>query len=112
MVAIDTVRQIAQSLPKVAESTSYGTLSFKVSGKFLGRILEDGTSMTIHIDPEEREAWHASDPKTFTVPEHYKNYSYMVIELNTANENDVRTLFERAWRARAPKNLVKSMKPE
>lgn len=38
----ETVRQIALTLPHTAESTSYGTPSFKVKGQFLCRLKEDG----------------------------------------------------------------------
>ena len=41
----------------VDASTSYGTPSFKVRGKLLTRLREDGDSLVIKgVDPEERDA--------------------------------------------------------
>ncbi|MCB1444335.1 MAG: hypothetical protein KDJ87_00685 [Rhizobiaceae bacterium] len=41
--------------PMVDASTSYGTPSFKVRGKLLTRLREDGDSLVIKgVDPEER----------------------------------------------------------
>jgi hypothetical protein len=102
MVTFDIVRRIALSFDGVVQSTSYGTPSFKIRSKFLGRLLENGTAISINIDRDERMAWVSADPKAFSVPEHYKNYDYMVVDLRHASEADIQTLFENAYRRRIP----------
>ncbi len=54
-VTFDTVRQIAQTLPGAEESTSYGTPAFKVKGKLFARQHQDGESLVVGVDFEERE---------------------------------------------------------
>lgn len=106
MVTLDFIRKFALSLPGVAEGVSYGTVSFKVDGKFMGRILEDGTSMSINIGPDERKAWCLASPSVFTVPEHFEKYDYMVINLDLAKESDVKTLLANAWERRATQSRL------
>jgi hypothetical protein len=49
MATFDTVREIALSLPGVEEGTSYGTAAFRVRGKFLARLREDGETLALRI---------------------------------------------------------------
>ncbi len=104
-MTVDEIRSIALSLPGVAEGVSYGMRSFNVQGKYLGRIAEDGATMSIYIDRDQREAWQALDPKTFTVPKEYQNYTYMAVNVRTVRQEDMHTLLENAWRSRAPASL-------
>jgi hypothetical protein len=106
-MTISEVRKLARSFPGVTEGASYGMLSFNVKGKYLGRIAEDGVLMSLYIDRDQREAWHALDPQTFTIPREYQNYTYMAINLQTVSRHDLCTLLENAWRSRAPTSLLK-----
>lgn len=102
MVSFDMVRATALSLPDVTEGISYGTASFKVKGRFLCRLLEDNSSISIFTNPAEREMWQAIDPKTFTVPDHYKSYNYMVVRLQTVSPEHLKQLLTAAWHERHP----------
>ena len=105
-MTIDEVCELAHSFPGVRQGMSYGMLSFNVKGKYLGRVTEDGATMSIYIDRDQREAWHALDPQTFTTPKEYQKYTYMAVNLQTVRRNDLYTLLENAWRSRAPTSLL------
>ena len=54
-VTFETVRQLALALPGVEEGTSYGTLAWKVKGKLFARQHQNGESVVIKVEFEERE---------------------------------------------------------
>src|SRR5216683_7084353 len=75
-VTFDTVRQIAQTLPGAEESTSYGTPAWKVKGKLFARQHQDGESLVISVDFDQREMLMAEQPETFYITDHYLNYPW------------------------------------
>ncbi|MFY9823985.1 MAG: MmcQ/YjbR family DNA-binding protein [Thermoanaerobaculia bacterium] len=105
-MTFDEVRRIALALPGVEEGTSYGTPSFKVKGKFLSRLKEDGETLVIRIDMDEREVLMAAHPETFYITDHYLGYPGMLVRLAKVGPDDLRELFEGAFRLVAPKRLV------
>jgi hypothetical protein len=105
-LTFDDVRQIALALPGVEEGTSYGTPAFKVRGKFLSRLKEDGETLVVKIDFDERDILMAANPETFYITDHYRGYPAMLVRLATVDSDELRELFEAAWRRAAPKRLV------
>jgi hypothetical protein len=108
-VTFDDVRQLALALPEVEEGTSYGTPAFKVRGKFLSRLKEDGETLVVRIDMDEREVLMAANPETFYITDHYRGYPAMLVRMATVDPDDLRELLEEAWRRAAPKRLVAAM---
>jgi hypothetical protein len=51
----------------------------------------------------EREKWMATDPDTFFITNHYLNYKYMLVRLETVSPDVLKTLFITAWYNRAKK---------
>ena len=100
------VRRIALALPGVEEGTSYGTPAFRASKKFLTRLKEDGKSIVVKVDMEERALLMELDPKTFFITEHYRAYPAMLVNLASAHADQVRRLFEQTWRAASSKKLL------
>ena len=47
-VTLATVRRLALAFPGVEEGLSYGTPGFRVRGKFLARLWEDGETLGYH----------------------------------------------------------------
>jgi hypothetical protein len=74
-ITFEEVRRIALSLQNVEEGTSYGTPAFKVGGKLIARLKEDGESLVVGTTFEEREEMMAADPETYYITDHYLNYS-------------------------------------
>lgn len=105
-VDFDRVRQIALALPGVEEGTAYGTPAFRVRGKFLARLREDGESLVINIDEFERQALMELEPETYYLTDHYVGSSYVLVRFAKADPGDLRRLFEQAWRRHAPKRLI------
>ena len=107
-VRYDTLWRLALALPGVEEGTSYGTPAFKVGGKLLARLREDGESLVVRIGFLERELRMKADPETFYITDHYLNYPAMLVRLPRVRAAQLRELLEQAWRQVAPKRLLAS----
>lgn len=97
-VSFDTVRQIALTFPGAVESTSYGTPAFKVDKKLFARHHQDGESLVIRIDENERTRWMKTDPETFYITDHYLEYPYMLVRLAMVKKKELHLLLAEAWR--------------
>lgn len=104
---IATLRKIALSIPGVEEGTSYGTMAFRVAGKFLARLYPGDESLVVRVEIGEREILMEGEPETFWITEHYRNYPAMLVRLANVHPDEVRRLLENAWRKYAPKKLLK-----
>jgi hypothetical protein len=71
VISFVTVREIAEGLPGAVEGTSYGTPAFHVGKTLFVRQHQDGESLVVRIDPDERAVRVAADPKTYSVTDHY-----------------------------------------
>lgn len=105
-VTFDIVRDLGLALPGVEEGLSYGTPALRVRGKLIARLREDGDSLVVMIDFDERELLMHSDPQTFYITEHYRNYPAMLVRLSKVDVATLRELLDDAWRRVAPKRLV------
>ena len=105
-MTFDTVRRLAKALPGVEDGLSYGTPALRVRGKLIARLREDGESLVVKIDFEDREVLMQADPQTFYITEHYRNYPAMLVRLSKVDVDALRELLEDAWRRVAPKRLV------
>ena len=105
----DEVCAIALSFPGVEQSTSYGTPSFKVKGKFLTRLrAEDNSLVLVDVTFDEREMLIEAEPTVFHTTPHYKDYPSVLARLEGVDPGSVRTFLERRWRNVAPKRTVKA----
>ncbi len=104
---VETLRRIALSFAGVEEGTSYGTLAFRVSKKFLCRMKEDGESLAIRMDFAEREMLIAGEPETFYITDHYRNYPMVLIRLPKIHPEELKRIFSNAWRQYAGKRSLK-----
>jgi len=109
-VTFDTVRQIAQTLPGAEESTSYGTPAFKVKGKLFARQHQDGESLVVGVDFEEREGMMNAAPEKFYITDHYLNYPWMLVRLSKVRPDELRDLLIGSWRRAAPKHLAGALR--
>jgi hypothetical protein len=100
------VLEAARGLPGVEEGTSYGTRALRVKGKFLARLREDGESLVIKVEMIEREHLMRSDPRTFFITDHYRDYPSVLIHLSKVKPALLRELIEQCWRRAAPKRLL------
>jgi hypothetical protein len=105
---LEQVRQLALAMPGVEEGTSYGTPAFRVGGKLLARMLEDGESLVVRVDFDLRDALLESRPKTFYVTDHYRGYPAVLVRLPVARAV-LREVLDASWRRTAPARLVQSV---
>src|SRR5258706_343403 len=75
------VRRLLLSFPGVEEGPCYGTPGFRVRGKFLARLKEDGTTLVVKCGDEERDFRMEADPSTFFITDHYRGYPTVLVRL-------------------------------
>src|SRR5439155_12825854 len=101
-----TVRRIALAFPGVEEGPCYGTPGFRVRGKFLARMKEDGETLVVKCGDDERDFRMQADPDTFFITDHYRGYPTVLVRLTRVAAADLRAVIEEAWRRSAPKRLI------
>jgi hypothetical protein len=105
-VTLATVRRLALALPGVGEGLSYGTPGFRVRGKFLARLWEDGETLVVKCGDDERDFRMKADPATFFITDHYRGYPTVLIRPAKVSPGDLGDVLEEAWRRQAPRRLV------
>jgi hypothetical protein len=98
----------ARSLPGVEEGTSYGTPALRVRRAFLARLREDGETLVVGVDADERPLLVEANPDALFVTPHYENWPLVLVALPKADPALVRELVEDAWAAKAPKRVVEA----
>lgn len=97
---------MAARLPGVEQASSYGTPSLHVRRKFLARLKEDGETIAIRVDFQDRDVLLQLDPAAFFLTDHYRDYPAMLVRLGQVRPRLLAELLEEAWRRQAPKGLV------
>jgi hypothetical protein len=62
------------------------------------RMHQDGESLVVRTDFEQREELMAADPETYYITDHYLNYEWILIRLSRVHPDALRDLIQRAWR--------------
>ena len=96
MATAENVRELALAMEEVEERPSYGTPAFYVRSKLLARLLEDGESVVVKIDFDDRDRRVKANPQAFLVTDHYQKYPMMVVRLSEVDAEDLRELLEAA----------------
>lgn len=105
-VTLQTVRRLALALPGVEEGPCYGTPGFRVRGRFLARVRDDGDTLVVKCGDDERDFRMQADPATFFTTDHYRGYPTVLVRLASVRAADLQSVLEQAWRRSAPKRLV------
>ena len=100
-VSFDTVRAIVSKFAGAIEGTSYGTPAFFVGKTLFARQHQDGESLVIRMEPEERAMWVKADPVTYSVTEHYRNYPLILVRMASVERDELNELLVNAWRLAA-----------
>jgi hypothetical protein len=117
----DTVAEIMSALPGTELGMQVGGApAWRVNGKvivLLGPRLRtpdeeeqrkrNGTLVNIVTGYEEREALMLSDPDVFFITPHYETHPSVLCWLDRVDGGLLREVLIDAWRARAPKRLVR-----
>jgi len=105
-VTFAAVRKLALALPGVEEGTSYRTPAFKVRGKLIARLREDGETLVVKVGFELRDFLMNADPETFYITDHYRGYPAVLVRLPLVDRARLREVLEEAWKHSAPKTLL------
>jgi hypothetical protein len=100
-MTFSSVRKMALSLENVEEVSSYGTRGFKVKGVLFLRQHQDGESLVVRTDFEQREELMAADPDTYYITDHYLHYEWILIRMSRVHPDALRDLLRGAWRSAA-----------
>lgn len=103
------VRAICLGLPDVEEGTSYGTPAFRVRKKFFVRLREDGDTIVVKSDYDEREALMQANPEVFHITDHYAGYPMLLVRLSSVDAPSLEAVIEDSYRRVAPKTLVSKL---
>ena len=106
MATPDDVRELALSLPQTVEKSSYGTPGYRVKDKLFARIHQDGVSLVLRVDRDQREAMHAAEPAKFYWTPHYDNYDAILVGLAQVDRAELASLLEMSWFYVAPPKVV------
>ncbi|KVV53228.1 hypothetical protein WT27_27590 [Burkholderia territorii] len=102
-MTFDEVRQAVLAWRGVEEGTSYGTPAFRVKGKMLARLREDGDTLVVKgVGPDERAWLIESEPDVYYVTDHYAGWPIVLVRLSAADRDAVKNLLLRQWRAIVP----------
>jgi hypothetical protein len=70
---------------------------------------ERGEPIAVHLERDERDLLVASDPDTFFFTPHWASSPSVLVWLDRVDPDLLRELITDAWRARAPKRLVREL---
>jgi hypothetical protein len=111
-VTFETVRALVRELPGVVEGTSYGTPAFRAGKTLFVRQHQDGESLVVRMDHDQRAVRMRAAPETFYITDHYLNYPWVLVRLATVDRDDLRDLLEETWRLSSPKHLLPAPNPK
>ena len=104
----DKVVSLAERLPGVERSRSYGTPSIKVKGKFMARLRSEAEGgLAIRCDLLERQMLLQAAPETFYITDHYASSEMILINLETVRWDAMPGILEHAWRMCATPRMIK-----
>ena len=103
----DDVRELALALPETAEKPSYGTPGFRVKDRLFARLHQDGESLVLRMDMDEREALAQAEPEKFFWTPHYDRHPWIQVRLAAVDREELGELLRDAWRLRAPAAVLR-----
>jgi len=101
---------LGKRLPEVEEGLWYGTPALKVRGKGFVRLREDDETVVFvlsHIG--EQQALIEAQPDLFFITDHYRRSAAVLARLADLRKSPASWRLEQAWRAKAPKTLVREL---
>jgi hypothetical protein len=107
VTTIDAVRAVAAVLPRSYEVLVRDRVKFRVGQYVYLAFSRDETLMGFAFPKQERDALIASDPRKFRLPPPSDlRYNWVVVDLATVDDEEVRELVLDAWRMVVPKRVA------
>ena len=102
MATPDDVRELALALPETIERSSYGTPGFRVADRLFARLHQDGESLVVWGDMDEREVLAQTEPEKFFWTPHYEKHPMLQVRLAAVDRTELAEVLRDSWRQRAP----------
>ena len=107
MVTVESVRQLARSLPRTTEHLIHDRVKFRVGQIVYVAFSRDETVMGFAYPKEERDALIASDPDKFHLPGvSDQRFNWVHAWTAELDEDEMRELVVDAWRMVVPKKVA------
>ena len=108
MPTFEDVRTLAAKLPDAEESTSYRTPAFKVRGRLFARLHEDGTTLVVKGELEDRLGLPQTNPQVFYNTLHYAQTDMFLIRLPKVDLTELERLLHNSYQ----RALAETKKPK
>ena len=108
MADAETFRRLLLALPDVEEGTGHGRPAWRVRGKFIAALRDEGQVGVVKVDKGEKQLLMEAEPEIFFETPHYEGWGYFLVRLAAIDEGELAEVVEDAWRLAAPKRLVKA----
>lgn len=107
MVTIESVRELALSLPRTEEALVRDRVKFRVGRMVYLAFSRDETLMGFAFPKEERQALIDSEPHKFLMPKPAdRRYNWVVVRLDAIDHDEMRELVLDAWRMVVPRRVA------
>jgi hypothetical protein len=104
---IDSVRELALSLPRSYEALVRDRVKFRVGSLVYLAFARDETMMGFAFPKEERAALIEAEPEKFLMPKPSDlRYNWVVVRLAAIDDDEMRELVLDAWRMVVPKRVA------
>jgi hypothetical protein len=105
------VVELANELPEIEESTSYGRPALKVRGKFVAAMRTNPDAVVLRCDLDEKPLLLDARPDILFETPHYHGWGYVLLRLE-ASTDEAREFLTDSWLLAAPKKLADSLSIE
>ena len=106
MASIESVRELALSLPRSYEVLVRDRVKFRVGQIVYLAFSRDEETMGFAFPKEERDALVAAEPAKFVMPGTSDlRYNWVIVRLATIDEIEMRELVVEAWKMVVPKKV-------
>lgn len=99
------VRELVGALPEIEIEELHGTPTFRVRGRFLGR-LKDAQSLVLRMDFATRETLTRTRPAAYYCTAYFRDHPLVLIRLAQVERVELAEQLEAAWQRVAPKRTV------
>jgi hypothetical protein len=107
MATIESVRELALSLPRSYEALVRDRVKFRVGSIVWLAFSRDESLMGFAFPKEEREALVGSEPDKFLMPKPSdQRYNWVVVRLDAIDDAEMREIVLDAWRLVVPKSVA------
>ena len=102
------LRAFALSLPEVEEIETWDIPTFRVRRKMIAIMADDESTASIKASVDEQQALIGADPQTYSFAPYVGRHGWVLCQLRQIPLAVLEELLTEAWRATAPRRLVRA----